>query len=155
MEIRIEKAEKKDLAEILALQKTAFYNVAALHDNFMIRPLHTTLKELEENFGMYTYLKIVYRKRIIASGRAFFEKEKCELENIIVHPDYQRKGFGRMIISRLETHFPEAQIYELFTGKDSSGNVEFYQDLGYSIQDRIEATENEPVLVIMRKKSGN
>ncbi len=153
MEYKIEKAEKKDLAEILALQKAAFYKVAALHDCFMIRPLHTTLQNIQESFEKYTYIKITWGKRIIASGRAFLKNGKCELENIIVHPEHQRKGFGRMVVTELEKKFHDARVYELFTGKDTTGNVEFYQSLGYSIEDEIEATETEPVLVIMRKKA--
>ena len=38
-----------DLPEILALQKAAFYKVAVAQKSFMIRPLHTTLAEIEES----------------------------------------------------------------------------------------------------------
>jgi ribosomal protein S18 acetylase RimI-like enzyme len=140
-----------DLPEILALQKAAFYTVAVAQNHFMIRPLHTTLAEIEENFPKYLYLKLSENSRILAAGRARMDGTVCKLENIIVRPDRHRKGLGRKIVTALEEQFTDCSCYELFTGKETPGNRQFYESLGYRVTGEIPATDSEPVLITMRK----
>jgi GNAT superfamily N-acetyltransferase len=48
-----------------------------------------------------------------------------------VHPDFQGKGIGGMLMRQVEQRFPQAQRFELFTGHRSNRNLSFYQHIGY------------------------
>lgn len=145
------KADKEDLPEILALQKLAFYNVAKHYRNFRLGPLQVTLEDIEKNFSLYTYYKVNIDGSIIASARIKFSGDVCKVENVIVHPDYQGMGYGRQLMTAVEGYFPGANMFVLFTGKDTPGNVPFYESLGYCIVSERAATLHEPVLVTMNK----
>lgn len=147
MEIQI--ATFEDLPEIAALQKLAFYNVAAFHDNFRLRPLLTTLADFENSFSEYRYLKAVENGRIIGSARGKVVGNTCKIENVIVHPGCQRRGVGIQLMNALMSLFDEVARFELFTGKETPGNVAFYERLGFSVYKELPPTGHEPTLVYM------
>lgn len=149
--MKIEPAQYEDLPEIAALQKLAFYQVAAFYGNFRIRPLLTTLEEFEQGFAAYRYLKIVLDGRIVGSARGKMQGETCKIENVIVHPAYQQRGIGKALVLELMSQSAGASRFELFTGKETPGNVAFYERMGFSVYDEIPATGFEPILVLMEK----
>lgn len=149
--ISIEIAVKKDLPEILALQKLAFYDVAKFYNNFKLHPLLTTLEEIEKSFPKYTYFIAKINSQIIGSARAYQNNSLCKIENVIVHPNFQNKGIGTKLMRELENDFDNSKEFELFTGKETPNNVEFYKRLEYKIIKEIDATENKPILVVMSK----
>lgn len=151
--MKIETAVFDDLPEIATLQKLAFYQVGAFYSNFRIRPLLATLDDFERTFWGYHYLKATLGTRIVGSARAKVIEGVCKIENVIVHPAHQRQGIGKSLVGEIIDLFPEAHLFELFTGKDSPGNVDFYTRLGFLIVKETPATENEPVLVVMEKRT--
>jgi GNAT superfamily N-acetyltransferase len=131
MDIHIIQANPADAAEILALQKLAYQSEAQLNDDWTIPPLTQTLSEMETEFATTTFLKGIHKGMIIGSVKAFLNCGTCYIGRLIVHPDFQRKGFGTLLMSAIEASFPSAERYELFTGVKSIGNICFYQKLGY------------------------
>lgn len=146
------KAEKKDLPEIVAIQKLAFYDVACFYNDFRLKPLLTTISELEKSFDSYTYYKIEDNGRIIASVRAKVLNSACHIENLIVHPKYQNRGIAKILLKRVENDNKFCDYLELFTGKEAPKIVSLYKRLGFEITEEKSATEKQPILVIMRKK---
>lgn len=148
---RVTTAEFRDLPEILAIQKLAFYDVAKFYNNYKLGPLQVTLEEMESRFKFYTYYKIVIDGQIVASLRVKISGNVCKIENVVVHPLYQNRGLGKQLLNFVEDHYPDITLFALFTGKDTPKNVEFYEKLGYCIVSEKQATESEPVLVTMNK----
>ena len=44
----------------------------------------------------------------------------------MVHPQHQRQGIGGSLMQTIESMFPEASKFELFTGNRSEGNIRLY-----------------------------
>jgi GNAT superfamily N-acetyltransferase len=82
-------------------------------------------------FEAKVFLKAVCADKIVGSVRATLDSGTCQVGRLIVHPDYQGKGIGTLLMDRIETAFPYAERFELFTGIKSINNIQLYQRLGY------------------------
>ncbi|MBQ8791849.1 MAG: GNAT family N-acetyltransferase [Ruminiclostridium sp.] len=148
--IIIEKACKEDLKEILSLQYTAYQSEAKLFNTTDIPPLKQTLEEVNEEFQKGIILKATDESgNIIGSVRAYQENGTAYIGKLMVHPDFQKKGIGSMLLSEIEKQFP-ALRYELFTSTRSVNNIRLYQKLGYRIL-REETVTKELQFVYMEK----
>lgn len=131
MDISIVQASPDDAGEILDLQKIAYQSEAELNNDWTIPPLTETLPEIISEFETKVFLKAVSADKIIGSVRATIDSSTCQIGRLIVHPDYQRKGIGTLLMGRIETSFSRAERFELFTGIKSINNILLYQKLGY------------------------
>lgn len=127
----ITEATIDDAIKILALQRHAYLNDAALNHDFRIPPLTETLEDLHREFERQTFFKAVTDSRIIASARAMLENGTCYISRVIVHPDLHGRGLGKQLMTRVEARFPDAIRFELFTGEKNTRNLAFYAKLGY------------------------
>ena len=128
---KISLASISDSAEILALQKLAYRSEAELYNNFTIEPLTQTIEAITDEFKTRTVLKCVDGGRIIGSVRAHETGGTCFIGKLIVHPEYQSRGLGTRLMNEIESRFPNAQRFELFTGAKSERNIHLYEKLGY------------------------
>ena len=131
MDISIVQASLDDACEILSLQKMAYQSEAELNDDWTIPPLTETLTEFMSEFETKVFLKAVCADKIVGSVRATLDSGTCQVGRLIVHPDYQGKGIGTLLMCRIETAFSRAEGFELFTGVKSINNIRLYQRLGY------------------------
>ena len=131
LDIIIVKASQDDAGEILALQKKAYQSEGKLNDDWTLPPLIETFPEIISEFETKVFLKAVCTNKIIGSVRATLDSGTCQVGRLIVHPDYQGKGIGTSLMSRIEATFSHAKRFELFTGTKSINNIRFYQRLGY------------------------
>lgn len=151
---RIIKAEFSDLPEILRLQYLAYQSEAALFGTTDIPPLKQTLQEVEEEFRQGIILKLVTDTgKIIGSVRAKEQNGTVYIGKLMVHPVYQRRGFGSALLRTAEQEFPHRR-YELFTSTRSVSNIRLYEKAGYRIFDR-RAVNAELVFVYMEKGSSD
>lgn len=127
------KATKSNAAEILKLQKLAYQSEAELYNDFSIPPLVQSLDDITSQFNENVFLKITDNNSIIASVRAYQDNEICYIGRVIVHPDHQNRGIGKILMKDIENAFNGCKRYELFTGSKSIRNIYFYEKLGYSI----------------------
>ena len=148
--IVIEKACKEDSAEILKLQYIAYQSEAMLFGTTDIPPLKQTLEEVLQEFQRGIILKTTDENgNIIGSVRAYQENGTAYIGKLMVHPDFQKKGIGSMLLSEIEKQFPSMR-YELFTSTRSVSNIRLYQKLGYRIFKEENVTE-ELQFVYMEK----
>ncbi len=132
MNIEIIHADSEDASEILALQKIAYQKEARLYDDWNIPPLSQSLPEIQKEFETSVFLKAISDDRIIGSVRALLDSDTCMIGRLIVHPEYQGKGIGSLLITNIEKEFSNAKRFELFTGTKSVDNIRLYQKLGYA-----------------------
>jgi len=124
-------ARISDAEDILKLQKLAYRSEAELHNDFEIPPLTQTLEELISDFKHKRILKVESSEKIIASGQAYLVGDCCHIGRMVVLPAYQGRGIGSMLMATLESTFPKASEYEIFTGEKSSRNLAMYKRRGY------------------------
>lgn len=139
-----------DAQEILTLQLLAYQTEAAIYNDDTLPPLQDTLQDIVARFEDRTFLKTVEADRIIGSVRAFKENETCFVERLIVHPDHRRRGIGTALLRHIETQFPGAHRFQLFTGHKSESNIRLYHRLGYR-PFREQQLSDKVTLVFMQK----
>ena len=151
MSIKIERASVSDSEEILSLQKIAYRSEAEIYNDFSIEPLVQTLEQLQKQFEDHIIIKAVVDGRIIGSVRANDQDETCSIGKLIVDPNHQNKGVGRMLMNSIEELLPKSR-YELFTGSKSEKNITLYKKLGYiAFRERLITPDFS--LVYLEKKS--
>ena len=147
----IKNAEWADLPEILQLQCIAYQSEADLFGSRDIPPLKQTLDEVIEEWNSGVILKMTDdTNAIIGSVRAIERDGTVYIGKLMVHPDYQHKGYGTMLLSEMENRFPDKR-YELFTSTRSVDNIRLYQKLGYTTFAQ-KAVNDELEFVYMEKK---
>ena len=147
----IKNAEWADLPEILQLQCIAYQSEADLFGSRDIPPLKQTLDEIIEEWNSGVILKMTDdTNAIIGSVRAIERDGTVYIGKLMVHPDYQHKGYGTMLLSEMENRFPDKR-YELFTSTRSVDNIRLYQKLGYTTFAQ-KAVNDELEFVYMEKK---
>jgi hypothetical protein len=87
--MRIEKAVRRDLPSILALQRIAFQSEARLFGDTEIPPLTQTLEEMSEEFAKGIFLKGVLDGAVIGSVRASSDGHTCYVGKLFVGPEYR------------------------------------------------------------------
>ena len=106
-EYKITRASEEDLQEILDLQHLAYQSEAALFGRQDIQPLTETLDELAEEYKAGTVLKMTDENgKIIGSVRGKEADGTLYIGKLMVHPDHQRKGYGRRLVTAIEECCP-------------------------------------------------
>jgi len=149
--MKIEKAEEKDLQEILELQKLAFRSQAEIYNDFTIPPMIQTLDEIKRDFMNQTYLKTILNGKIIGSVRGYIKNETCYIGRLIVRPDLQNQGIGTKLMREIETIFKSAQRFEVFTGHRGKKNLHLYEKLRYK-RFKSEKFNNSLIMIYLEKK---
>ncbi|NMB81497.1 MAG: GNAT family N-acetyltransferase, partial [Ignavibacteria bacterium] len=103
------------------------------YNDFNIQPLKQTLEELEIEYKTWLFLKIEIGKEIIGSIRGKEENKTCYIQKLIVHPNYQNKGYGTRLLKGIEEKFNLVTRYELFTSHMDDKNIYLYKKNGYKV----------------------
>jgi ribosomal protein S18 acetylase RimI-like enzyme len=148
--LRISRATPEDAAGILLLQRAAYESEARLYNDWSIPPLTQTLAQLQEEIGSSTVLKAVANGELLGSVRARCSGDLVHIGRLVVVPAMQRQGLGSALLKAIESEFPAARHFQLFTGSLSTGNIRLYQRHGYSITHE-QAASPGVTLVFMRK----
>lgn len=89
-----------------------------------------------------------------AIGPYYRRTDESSLFSFFVHPSYQRRGVGRMIMSSLENdiYFQRAKRIEI---PASITGLPFYLKMGYIYKDGIASPDNEMLYHLEKKKKPN
>lgn len=151
MNIKIARARRSDLQEILALQYLAYQSEAALFRSKDIPPLRQTLDDLMEEYDRgIVLIEVAEDGTIIGSVRAYEDAATVYIGKLMVHPDYRRQGYGRKLLTEIENCY-NGKRFELFTSTRSKDNIRLYQKAGYTIFDQKPINE-DIVFVYLEKK---
>lgn len=147
----IEIAEKRDLEEILAIQKLSFWSEGELYDDFSLPPLLQTLDEIMADFDSQLFLKAVTEGEIVGSVRGYMRNGICYVGRLVVRPDFQGRGIGTRLMDEIERRFSDAERYEVFTGYLSEKPLQLYEKRGYE-RFRTEKINSRLTLVYLKKE---
>jgi ribosomal protein S18 acetylase RimI-like enzyme len=146
----IEEASMEDAEEILALQKAAYASEARIYGDPDLPPLTQTLEEARADFERQLVLKALEEGKIIGSVRARMKEGDCLIGRLIVRPDCQDQGIGKLLMEEIESRFPQAERFRLFTGHLSAKALHIYEGLGYR-EFRTEYVHENLTLVYLEK----
>ena len=93
MDIEILLADITDADDILALQKLAYQSEAELYQDWSIPPLTQSIEEIKTEFSTKTFLKACLDGKLVGSVRVSFNQGTGFISRLIVHPEYQRRGY--------------------------------------------------------------
>ncbi|MDR2404862.1 MAG: GNAT family N-acetyltransferase [Deltaproteobacteria bacterium] len=131
-ELRVLKALREDLPEILKIQKDAFLDEAKI-TSFSIEPMTETLDVVEKDFQKNLILKAVdSENNILGSVRGKIIDGTTHIFKLSVSPSAQRRGVATLLLSELEKALPERR-YELFTRKGNERTVRMYINNGFKV----------------------
>ena len=149
--MNIVRADNTDLREILELQYLAYQSEAALFGSKDIPPLKETLSELEAEFEKGIILKMVDDNgKIIGSVRSKSDEKTAYIGKLMVHPDQQKKGYGKKLLCEIESYYPNKR-FELFTSTRSIENIRLYEKMGYK-KFKEEKVTDELIFVYLEKE---
>ena len=88
--------------------------------------------------------------RLVGAVRARREGEVWDIGRIMVVPDLQGRGLGRLLLEHIEAvAAPEATSYLLFTGARSEDNLRMYRKAGYRLRPDL---PTPPSAVVLTKR---
>jgi GNAT superfamily N-acetyltransferase len=128
--MEIQRAETKDLDQLLEAQRLAYRDQALLVNDLLIPPLVETVADIERDFPVLVILKAVVGGRLAGSVRGRPEGDTCHGGRLFVLPQYRSGGIGTRLLREIEAACPKDR-YELFTSDRSIDNIRLYEREGY------------------------
>jgi len=126
------RAEAKDAAELLALQKIAYQSEAEIYGDDSLPALQQSLDDLQNDLARMVFIKAVVNGKIIGAVRGYVEGPTAYLRRVVVHPYFRRRGIGRRLLDEIEQAFPEVTRFEAKTGHQSKRNLYQLTKRGYT-----------------------
>lgn len=134
---RVRFATRAELAGVLAVQRDAFTRVAQMHgiDPERLSPLSETLADLEllMEQGVVFFVAVDPEDVIAGTVRATINGLTVEIGRLAVGSGHLRRGIASALMEALESSFPDARRFELFTGAGAAVPLALYQGRGYRV----------------------
>ena len=124
-----------DAGEILTLQRACWMQEQQANPDAWVPALHESLDDVRRWLPEWTVLTLRRAGRLVAAARARAEGDEWDVGRLMVAPDLQGQGLGRLMLAAAEAAAPDtATTYSLFTGAGSTGNHRFYKRAGYRMR---------------------
>ncbi len=132
-ELAIRRARAEDAAAVHDLQRRAFLCEARLYADDSLPPLTepeaVTARAVAEECVLLARLD----GRPAGTVRGVARDGTCYVGRLAVDPELFRRGIGEALMRELESRFPEAGRFEIFTGHKSAAPLRLYGKLGYAV----------------------
>jgi len=124
----IEKFSMKFYEKVIELWRNAGINVGSTDTKEELERM------LQRNPDLFLIGKI--DEKIIAVVMGGFDGRRGYVHHLAVDPDYQKKGYGKILMDKLMKKFLEMKVHKvhLFIEKYNKNIVEFYEYLGWEIR---------------------
>ncbi len=124
-----------DAGEILTLQRACWLQEQQANPDAWVPALHESLDDVRAWLSEWTVLTMRRQGRLIGGARGRLQGEVWEVGRIMVAPDLQGQGLGRVLLEAIEAAAPPAATsYALFTGAGSTDNLRMYKRAGYRLR---------------------
>ncbi|MCW2752682.1 MAG: trmD [Marmoricola sp.] len=130
MDIRL--VEPADVGELFTLQRACGVQEQHANPEVSIPTLHEELADVELWAAANTVIVVRSAGRLVGAVRARLSGQTWDIGRLMVAPDLQGRGLGRVLLEQIESRAPaEATVFELFTGVGSARNQRMYRKAGY------------------------
>jgi ribosomal protein S18 acetylase RimI-like enzyme len=113
--------------ELLALQRASYRVEADLIEYEGIPPLYEPLEMLMEQPLEWRAIRV--DGRIVAAIAVTGEGRHCDIDRLVVHPDWFRHSFGRRLVQSVLNH----QVVTVSTGTRNAPARRLYESLGFTV----------------------
>ena len=143
-------AARADAGELLTLQRACWLQEAIANESVTgIPALQESLGDVEEWLETWTTYVVRSEGRLIAAVRGRLVGDAWDIGRIMVAPDLQGRGLGRVLLEHIQRVAPRAATsYVLFTGHQSHGNIRMYKKAGFRLRPDLPAP---PLAVVLTK----
>jgi tRNA (guanine37-N1)-methyltransferase len=153
LEIRL--VEPADAGELFTLQRACWVQEMQANPGVPIPALEESLADLERWIATDTVIVVRSAGRLVGAVRAGLhvgpDGITWDIGRLMVAPDLQGRGLGRLLLERIEASAPEqATAFDLFTGAGSARNQRMYKKAGYRLSGEIEPG----VVRLSKRRSG-
>ena len=136
-----------DAGELLTLQRACWVQEQQANPEVPIDALTESYDDVRAWIGDGTVLVAHRAGRLVGTVRGRLHHAFWDIGRLMVAPDLQREGLGRVLLERIEAAAPEGAVgFELFTGAGSLRNQRLYKKAGYRLRG-----ERSPGVVRMTK----
>ena len=136
-----------DAGELLTLQRACWVQEQQANPDVPIDALTESYDDVRAWIGEGTVLVAHRAGRLVGAVRGRLHDAFWDIGRLMVAPDLQREGLGRVLLERIEAAAPEGAVgFELFTGAGSLRNQRLYKKAGYRLRG-----ERSPGVVRMTK----
>ena len=124
-------AAPSDAAEVFTLQRACWVQEQQANPGVFIPPLHEDFADVQAWLTEWTTLVLRHGGRLVGAVRGRLHDETWDIGRLMVAPDLQGRGIGRVLLDAIELAAPvEATGYVLFTGALSERNIRIYKKAG-------------------------
>lgn len=143
-------ATRADAGELLTLQRACWLQEAIANDSVTgIPALHETLDDVVAWLADWTTFVVRSHGRLVGAVRGRMEGDAWDIGRIMVAPDLQGRGLGRLLLEHIQAVAPAAAAsYVLFTGAGSRDNLRMYKKAGFRLRPDLPAP---PLAVVLTK----
>jgi len=148
----IEPATRGDAGELLTLQRACWVQEALANQVLDVPALHEGLPDVVQSLSRWRTWVVREGGRLVGSVRGRLEGTEWEIGRLMVAPDLQGRGLGRLLLEHAERVAPPAATsYRLFTGGRSADNLRRYKKAGYRPVGELDAHPGVTVLAKRRR----
>jgi len=138
-DVEVRLVQPGDAGELFTLQRACWIQEAQDNPGVEIPALHESLEDLRGWIARDTVLVARSAGRLVGAVRAALREGSWDIGRLMVAPDLQGRGLGRVLLERIEAAAPPgATSYELFTGAGSLRNQRLYKKAGYRLRGEVE-----------------
>ena len=138
-DVEVRLVQPGDAGELFTLQRACWVQEQQDNPGVEIPALHETLEDLRGWIARDTVLLARSAGRLVGAVRADLHERTWEIGRLMVAPDLQGRGLGRVLLQRVEAAAPpEATAYALVTGAGSLRNQKLYKKAGYRLRGEVE-----------------
>jgi len=133
-DVEIRPVRPGDAGELFTLQRACWVQEQQANPGVEIPALVESFDQLRKWIGEGVVLVAHSHGRLIGAARGRLHGESWAIGRLMVAPDLQGRGLGRILLQRIEEAAPEsARSLELFTGAGSTRNLKIYRRAGYRL----------------------
>jgi len=131
-DVEVRAVRPGDAGELLTLQRACWVQESWTNPGCELDALTETLDDVRAWIADGTTLVLVSGGRLVGAARGRLHAGRWDVSRLMVAPDLQGRGLGRLLLSRIEQTAPaEVTELELFTGAGSVRNQRMLRKAGY------------------------